>query len=310
MKTYYSWSCAVRAAIRSMDRGDVGVLSLDIFDTILLRTTDPELVIDATSHWLAQCLGLSASDVRSARNRAWSLESATAVSKGHDPETPAEAYFRTWIRLLVGERLSAEDIAEAANDTIAYEIELEKRCLIANAAILPLLKAARTRGIPVVGVSDMYLESSRIKQLLEHHDMMEFLSQVVSSADFGFQKRTGKIFGIGLADTGFYQGVEAPKVLHLGDDMTADGIMPMRTGIKSMPVYDVTAMKSRNRSFYLRRDHNAALAIANPVDPSTVTIDHDGMSSMDAAKLKMRSIRRMILKSPRVEALKNFVRAA
>lgn len=308
MKTFYSWSRAVRSAIHRMDRGEVGLLSLDIFDTLLLRTTDPELVIDATSTWLAQCLGLSASEVRSARHRAWSLESATAVSKGLDPETPAEAYFRSWIRMLVGDRIDGDDIAEATRDTLEYEIELEKRCLTANTQIMPLLEAANQRRIPIVGVSDMYLESSRIKHLLEHHGILAFMDGVVSSADFGFQKRTGKIFGVGLGQAGFYRGVVASKVLHLGDDIAADGIMPLRSGIKSMPVYDLTAMKSRNRSFYLHRDHNAALAVSNPEDPGTAGLTHDRIKSSDTAKLNLRSIRRMILNSPRVEALKSLVR--
>lgn len=308
MKTFYSWARAVEAAIRSMDRGEVGLLSLDVFDTLLLRTTDPELVIDATSNWLAQTLGLSASEVRDTRLRAWSLQSATAVSKGLDPETPAEAYFATWLRMLVGHRIDEDDVAEATKDILAFEVALEKGCLTVNPAIVLLLKAAKQCAIPVIGVSDMYLESARIAQLLDYHGLLEYLTQVVSSADFGLQKRTGKIFGIGLGENGFYRHTAPSKVLHLGDDFTADGVMPVRSGIRSMHVYDAKAMTSRNKAFYLRRDHNAIVTLSDPADPRTASLKYDGLSSLNAVKLRLRTVRRLILKSPRVEALKSLVK--
>ncbi|MNW19038.1 hypothetical protein D3C71_2188510 [compost metagenome] len=67
-------------------------------------------------------------------------------------------------------------------------------------------------------------------------------------------------------------------------------------------------MASRNKAFYLRRDHNATVTLSDPADPRTASLSHDGLSSLNAAKLGLRTVRRLILKSPRVEALKSLVR--
>ncbi|MBY3150864.1 hypothetical protein HFO56_00275 [Rhizobium laguerreae] len=273
---------------------------MDVFDTLLMRVTDPDVVIDATCAWLASRTDAHLVTVQSARRRACGLLAATSVSKGFDPETPAEPYFSTWVRMLAGDRLGEPEIASLAAEALEFELDTEKLCLSPNEAVLPLLEQARKSGVPVIALSDMYLDSGRIGVLLEHHGLAGYLSAVVSSADHSLQKRTGRLFEYGLSGEGFYAGATASDILHIGDDTHADGKMPTAKGMQSILVYDFREMCSRQLSFYLKRDYPTIAAR---------TIETGGsafgqLRGLERAVLVTRSVRRLLIKSPLVQCLR------
>ncbi len=275
MKRFYSWKTAVAAARDAIDEDSISVLSLDIFDTILIRTTEPRLVIEGTCRWLAGRFGIDPAAVMAARLRAVNLLGATNLSHGLDPETPTAALFPVWIRLLAESILSQDDISSIAAETVAFELRSEELCLVPNPEVETLLAYAVERGVRTVAVSDMYLESGHLVELLTAHGIIHLLDQVVSSADFSSQKRTGRIFDIGLGEGGFYNGVRSARILHVGDDLTADGTMPQSKGMESYVVYDRDAMTSRNRAFYMHRDHRQ-LSIASALVARANSSSRDG----------------------------------
>lgn len=275
------------------------MLSLDVFDTLLIRLTDPDVVIDATCRWLAERTDTDLMTVQAARRRAGGLLSATAVSKGFDPETPAEHYFGTWVRMLVGDRIGNQAVELLAEEALSFELEAEKRCLSPNEAIIPLLDQAKQHGIPVVALSDMYLESSRIGLLLKHHGLSEYLSTVVSSADHALQKRTGRLFARGLAPGGFYDAVAAEDILHIGDDTQADGKMATAKGMQSILVYGLREMAARQRSFYMKRDYPELADMAVAGNPNV-----GGLRCSEKWVLALRSVRRLLIKSPMVQSVR------
>ncbi len=243
MKIKHSWEAASRYLISQITKGEIDTLSCDVFDTLLIRKTAPTLVTDATSRFLSLQLGIPFEEVVSARQRAWNIETSKSIMNGLDAEAEVVAYFKTWIRLLIAHTKNDEEINLILNGAIEFELSAESRLLKPNTRMLDVLHAARTAGVRIVAVSDMYLTSPYISRLLKVHGFMgenALIDQVVSSADRHLQKKTGRLFDA-LTSSGELSG----RIIHVGDDTTADGIKAHRSGLRAVVVYDTREMLAR-----------------------------------------------------------------
>ncbi|MBY3433045.1 hypothetical protein HFN89_02475 [Rhizobium laguerreae] len=262
MKIMNSWASAARLIAQHADQGKVSIVSCDVFDTLLIRKTSPQFVTDATSRFVEDDLGIQLELVMSQRNRAWAMEVSRSVSKGLDAEATVGDYFLTWMRLLVGDRMTEIELVSLASRIVAKEVEFEQECLTPNLELASALREAKTRGIKVVAVSDMYLTSAEIGTLLRYHGFGEIVDSVVSSADYHLQKKTGRLFKK-LADIGFYGETGTSGVLHVGDDTRADGVKALKNGVKSIVVYDRREMAAR------------ALSLSNGRETTSVSVSGD-----------------------------------
>jgi FMN phosphatase YigB (HAD superfamily) len=244
MKIMNSWAAAARLITRRAEHGKVSIVSCDVFDTLLIRKTSPQFVTDATCRFVADELDIPISLAKSQRNRAWAIVVSRSVSNGMDAEASVGDHFLTWMRLLVGDRMDDIELGSLATRVVEKEIEFEQECLAPNVELARALCEAKTHGVKVVAVSDMYLTSTEIATLLRYHGFGEIVDSVASSADYHLQKKTGRLFKK-LADIGFYGEAGTASVLHVGDDTRADGVKALRNGIKSIVVYDRREMASR-----------------------------------------------------------------
>lgn len=254
MRHTNSWASTVRRAQARILRGEVRVLTVDVFDTLLLRRTTPEFVLKATARYAARELGLGVEFVERCRNRAWQMETAQAVSRGFDPDARAAIHFDSWVRLMVGDVRSDIQISGLAARLLAVELEFESECLGQNTEMAGLLSTAKACGVRVVAISDMYLSSVHVRQLLEAHGFSGLIDEIVTSGDVLLQKRTGRLFAHCLREGGeiFAGGAvtDLSKLLHIGDDAIADGAMAKRHGIDSIVTYDLPLMRSRHLQHY------------------------------------------------------------
>lgn len=98
------------------------------------------------------------------------------------------------------------------------ELALEAEALQPIPATEEAFRWARTAGVPVVLVSDIYLTSVQLTDVLERAGVdMSLIDEVVSSADH----RLGKAHGL-LAEVIEQRATTADRVAHLGDNETAD----------------------------------------------------------------------------------------
>lgn len=254
MKHTNSWAATVRRVQSEIARGQIRVLTVDVFDTLLLRRTNPNFVLKATARFVARDLALDLNFVERCRNRSWQIEIAQAVSRGFDPDARVASHFESWVRLMVGDARSEEQVSELARRYLAVELEFEAECLGANAAMKGLLTSAKAAGVRVVAISDMYLSAADLRWLLASLGFEGLVDEVVTSGDTLLQKRTGRLFEHCLRAGGEIFPDEADRdmsrLLHLGDDALADGRMAEKKGVRSIVTYDLDLMRHRHLQHY------------------------------------------------------------
>lgn len=193
----------------------VEVLSLDCFDTLIWRNTHAPTDVFAD-------LGITGGGVEprmwaesNARKRAFAKRGAREIGL-------ADVY-----REMLAERSDAE--IDAA---VAHELEIEARHAFAFAPTVALMRAAKGHGLKVVIVSDMYLSEQQLRAHIAGaagDDVLALIDQVFVSNAYGEGKRDG-LFPHMLAAL----GVTGDKVLHVGDNRSADYVAAAEHGLHAV----------------------------------------------------------------------------
>ena len=105
-----------------------------------------------------------------------------------------------------------------------------------NPEILKLIEDLNYRDLPVVLTSDMYLNQTQLKQVLESNGFnLNLTKQIYVSCEHGGNKSSGELFYKLLSD---FPEISAKEILHIGDKIEADVESPKSLGIHA-DHYDV-----------------------------------------------------------------------
>ena len=182
------------------------VVAFDVFDTLIKRDV-------ARPTDLFALLG---ADFAKARTQA---EAEARAAKSGEV-TLAEIYARP---CLTGYDPAAECAAEIA-------------CAVPNLAVLKAARALHAQGKRLYYISDMYLSKVQLDAMLAKCGY-DFFDGGFVSADYGVQKRSGKLFRLFLQKT----QTQAKEVLFIGDNWRADVAGSALAGIRSwhLPTQEV-----------------------------------------------------------------------
>jgi FMN phosphatase YigB (HAD superfamily) len=209
--------------------GEISVLSLDVFDTILWRrVADP---VDAFGLLAARLRerGLLADGVRDAevaalREAAEKRARRDALARGEGREVTLEQIHSLLPRSLLARDVPAAELAE-------LECEVERGLLVPDLDVVALVRAAREAGKTVVAVSDTYFSERQVRNLLARGPLAaERFDRVFVSSAHATGKGEG-LFSVVLEELGRPPG----EILHVGDNHDADVVAARRLGIR--PVF-------------------------------------------------------------------------
>ena len=207
------------------------LISVDIFDTLLLRTVAKaadlfEIVWEEAEKGGIAALSISKKEYMKLRTEMERRARLHAPSR----EVTLDDIYRQFPAFV------ANDIGALK----ALELECEKKCCYANPFILQWLLEAKQSGCRLVPVSDMYLSSDEIKEILAYNriDPMLF-DEVIVSNEFGCNKQDGALFDVLLQKHKEFSGNE---ILHIGDNKNADYRQPLQKGLHAFH-YDVITEK-------------------------------------------------------------------
>lgn len=110
-----------------------------------------------------------------------------------------------------------------------HEIQLERRSLHPISSSQQKIKSLRQQGKSISFISDMYLPSSVIQDLLRNHQIMTEKDTLYVSGETGVSKASGKLFGHYLSR----HRLQPHELYHTGDNSHADVSMPQSLGIQS-----------------------------------------------------------------------------
>jgi FMN phosphatase YigB (HAD superfamily) len=208
--------------------GQTDLISTDVFDTLLLRTS------------------------RSERSRIFHGErlfSRLLAGRGQqiEPELLADArlcaqrlaFRELTVRGKPGEVRLVEIIsrqlkilglpASLLRERLRIELQIEKRSLFANRSLANILRTHKRSGTRIVAISDTTLPAEAVAELIEHFHGPGLVDRVYSSSDHGLTKRDGHLFMAVMQA----EDIAPEKMVHVGDDYIADVQSPSAIGISA-----------------------------------------------------------------------------
>lgn len=202
------------------------LLTIDLFDTLLLRGVRPET---ARFQTLADRLAalnecrdqeISAAAILEARLQCSRLAYQAAAPVNSTREAKIEDMLKmqlAWLALH----------PDLHNDFLNHELDLEAASLRPNRPLVKLCRRLMQNGLRVAVVSDMYLNALALRCLLRHHGLDDFCQTVYVSAEFGVSKASGHLFSL-VAER---EATPFSAIVHVGDNFRADYLVPRRKGI-------------------------------------------------------------------------------
>lgn len=208
-----------------LDGGAIDVLSLDAFDTLVLRAVpDPTDAFTVLGHRVVG-EGLVAAFVTPAlfadlRARAEQRARARRRSQGEFPEVTLEE---------IHAELPDAVVTSSRTELADVELAIEGALVFADPDVANLARAARARGARVAVVSDTYFSGEQLTALLAGAGLADLDALVVTSSDHRTGKATG-LFDVLLRSL----DVDPGRVVHVGDHAHADDAAARAHGIASV----------------------------------------------------------------------------
>lgn len=200
------------------------IYSFDVFDTCLCRTCgEPYAVFELMAKEL---LGINASKTQIADFRYIREKGETIARKKTYKEdiTIEEIY----------QYCNFSGLTALSNiEIIELEKKIEKRVLKPICRTLNLINEYHKKNIHIIYISDMYLPSSFIKEVLEQHGFWKEGDSIYVSGEIGKTKASGELFRYVSSKVGchYYQWK------HFGDNRHSDVNIPRRMGILAKRLY-------------------------------------------------------------------------
>ena len=185
--------------------------SFDIFDTTLLRRCGrPEAVWNA----LAENLFPEEMDLQ---------EAFVVWRKNAQGETMEEKYDGIDSSFLYFSGIDKKGMMQA-------EEAVERAMLILNPSVCRLIEQRRAEGYRIAFISDMYLSSQFLRQVLERYGCCQAEDVVFVSCEHHARKDTGALYEV------VRQALHPSEWLHYGDNLRSDVKMARRKGIRAVHI--------------------------------------------------------------------------
>ncbi|MEZ0167567.1 HAD family hydrolase [Microvirga sp. TS319] len=239
----------------------IEILSLDVFDTALLRNKKSEArrYFEMAKGFVAYLrdaerlpdIQVAAIDVLLAR--------ALGMGVSYRARTPVQG----------SREGSIDDVNEICarilrldQDTkstlLKMEVDYEVGNLVPNAMLLEISEHFRAAGGKVILLSDMYLPAPAIEEIAERVAGKRFFDHVFSSCDFVVSKRSGRIF----KEVEDVLKAQSSQFLHIGDSLLGDVTRARQAGWQALhlPISN-TEVTEREEDLFLFLEEMSAMGI-------------------------------------------------
>lgn len=181
--------------------------SFDIFDTTLLRRCGPEAVWNA----LAENLFPEEMDLQ---------EAFVVWRKNAQGETLEEKYDGIDSSFLYFSGIDKKGMMQA-------EEAVERAMLILNPSVCRLIEQRRAEGYRIAFISDMYLSSQFLRQVLDSYGCCQAADAVFVSCEHHARKDTGALYEV------VRQALHPSEWLHYGDNLRSDVKIARKKGLQA-----------------------------------------------------------------------------
>lgn len=198
----------------------MNLVSFDIFDTVLIRKCGlPENIFYLLANRLYP------------NNRA--LREAFLLWRRQAEQQARHRLPKTDVSLeqIYNDDTLSEFIGYTPQQMMDAEIQIESENLIANPAVKELIEKKREQGYCICFISDMYLDSKTLSNILRREGCLLNDEKVYVSCEYNARKSNGKLFDIVRKEW------QPSEWLHFGDHPVSDVRMPRKKGIRAAQVH-------------------------------------------------------------------------
>ncbi|WP_196811597.1 HAD family hydrolase [Butyrivibrio sp. VCD2006] len=219
----------VEAFVKKMR--DYDVISFDVFDTLIFR---PFAKPTDMFYLVGEKIGMQ--DFRSIRIR--SELNARHKCKAKNGHTEIDLK-DIWENL-------AENTGIDAADGMRIEWETELQLCYANPFMLEVWKKLTEMGKKIIIISDMYLSTEQIRNLIEKNGF-KGADRIYVSSDYKKSKADGKLYKLVKMDLSKERGLL--KILHVGDNPLSDVINAKKAGLDSLLYPNINRAERMYRTY-------------------------------------------------------------
>lgn len=212
--------------LNSINLNNTKVLSCDIFDTLLFRTvaTPTDLFEEVAEHGIkegALLSNISPKMFKELRVRAQKLARKEKLEvQGTNEVNLTDIYLQISPKICNRDRM------------VEIELEVEKRNMYLNKNMYSFLKYCYNKGRKIVLLSDMYLSSRQIKELLISTGVdVGIFNGILVSNEYGVSKENKGLYNKLIEYCNIPNGNE---VVHIGDNYISDYLNAKEYGIKAI----------------------------------------------------------------------------
>jgi FMN phosphatase YigB (HAD superfamily) len=148
-----------------------------------------------------------------------------ALAAGHDHECHHDELVRAWLHRLLPE-LDTNGLASLTQWVEEAELALERLALQAKPNARLFLQWAKSEGLRVLAISDMYLGQRHLDRLLNDLGYGGLIDRVYVSSEHRVGKYSTRLF----REVWQREGLAPEAVLHVGDNFYADALAPAQLG--------------------------------------------------------------------------------
>ena len=226
------------------------IISFDIWDTIIKRKCHPEETKLATARYIVLKYEKKLKDkykniyeILKRRDEIEAKECKKNKEKGFDEECRILDVFKILEKEIFKDELNIED------ELLKEEIEAEKRVIFINPEILPIFE--KYKDLKMYCISDFYMSSESLKELLDYLKIPVKIEKIYSSADYLLNKRTGNLYKKAEEEL----KIKPEDHIHVGDNVYSDIEMAKSLGIETIKTtkqeFDFVPEKGRKLGFDL-----------------------------------------------------------
>jgi len=225
------------------------IISFDVFDTLLIRKTDPPERTKQFACRIAverQLVDTSASVLLAARNKIENRIRNVNGELGYDLEVSVPDVFSELSRELVGD-------TSLTNELLDVEYETESLLILPMPGMRDFIQSLAGR-FRIVAISDTYLPAIIVKRLLDAAGYRDMFETIYCSCDHLLNKGSGRLFTRVLEN----MGAMPNTMLHIGDNFVSDYFVPRSQGITATLLFDQWNLlrRSKLRNMALRENHS------------------------------------------------------
>lgn len=239
---HYSLKSLIEAGKNVQD--NLQIVTFDLFDTLVIRRVhDPDLIKLPVARFISARLALLGDTISSERVQQLrdDIETRHRAATGEKFDDH-EACYPDFMKELLQHLFKRDDVEQLLHDVTQYEMFMESQMIVPRADLVNWLIELSDMGKRVFVVSDIYLPADNLKVLVERAGFLDYVEDVISSADTFLAKASGNAFPFiekkyGLQKNGW---------LHVGDNPVSDGLRPVEFGIDALVLNDAAEKQRKS----------------------------------------------------------------